>query len=280
MAATRRTFLKAVGAGLVAATAGPPRIAAAQQLVPFKIGPVVLGDFSINAPLFVATEKGNVLKLDPASGAVLASADLKAGIRCPLTLTDRGLLVACEDGALHFLSPDLGSSQWKRHLPGVARSLKQVGGQIILGAEDRALHVLRLADGIEQWSVNLEEIVHLTPVVEGSNVWAATERRTLFVLDLTSGQERRRIPLHGLPASDPSLDGDRILLGMRSGEVVALSKVTGEACFRLSATRPVSARPAVLPTGILVIASQDRLVRGYLPPLLPPDPGTGDQDRK
>jgi ABC-type nitrate/sulfonate/bicarbonate transport system substrate-binding protein len=58
MAATRRTFLKTVGAGLVAASAGPPRLAAAQQLVSFKIGPVVLGDFSINAPLFVAAEKG------------------------------------------------------------------------------------------------------------------------------------------------------------------------------------------------------------------------------
>lgn len=58
MATTRRTFLKAVGAGIVAATAGSPRPAASQQLVPFKIGAVILGDFGISAPILVGIEKG------------------------------------------------------------------------------------------------------------------------------------------------------------------------------------------------------------------------------
>ncbi len=58
MAATRRTFLKTVGAGFVTAAAGRPRPAATQQLIPFKIGPVVLGDLSINGPLHIALEKG------------------------------------------------------------------------------------------------------------------------------------------------------------------------------------------------------------------------------
>ena len=57
MATTRRTFLRTMGAGLVAA-AGRPRPAVGQELIPFKIGPVVLGDLSINGPLLVAVEKG------------------------------------------------------------------------------------------------------------------------------------------------------------------------------------------------------------------------------
>jgi NitT/TauT family transport system substrate-binding protein len=47
-----------MGAGIAAAAAGRPRLAATQQLIPFKIGPVVLGDLSINGPLLIAIEKG------------------------------------------------------------------------------------------------------------------------------------------------------------------------------------------------------------------------------
>ena len=57
MATTRRTFIKSVGAG-IAAVAARPRPGAGQQLTPFKIGPVVLGDLSINGPLLIAVEKG------------------------------------------------------------------------------------------------------------------------------------------------------------------------------------------------------------------------------
>ena len=60
MAATRRTFLKTLGAGL-AAGAGPllaARRARGQQLIPFKIGSVVLGDLGDAGPILVGIEKG------------------------------------------------------------------------------------------------------------------------------------------------------------------------------------------------------------------------------
>ncbi len=58
MATTRRTFLRAVGAGAVAAAVGPRRPAAAQQLIPFKVGCVVLGDFATAGVPMIALEKG------------------------------------------------------------------------------------------------------------------------------------------------------------------------------------------------------------------------------
>lgn len=60
MATTRRRFLQMTGAGLAAA-AGPgpgPRPVGAQQLIPFKIGGVVLGDLAISGPILVGIEKG------------------------------------------------------------------------------------------------------------------------------------------------------------------------------------------------------------------------------
>ncbi len=61
MATTRRRFLQMTGAGLAAAAAAPglaPRPAGAQQLTPFKIGGVVLGDLAISGPILVGIEKG------------------------------------------------------------------------------------------------------------------------------------------------------------------------------------------------------------------------------
>ncbi len=55
---TRRTFLKTVGFAMVSAAAGAPRPTAAQLLVPFKIGIVVLGDLGNAAPILVGIEKG------------------------------------------------------------------------------------------------------------------------------------------------------------------------------------------------------------------------------
>jgi len=61
MSATRREFLQMAGAGITAAAAGPalaPRTIGAQQLTPFKIGIVVLGDLGNAAPILVGIEKG------------------------------------------------------------------------------------------------------------------------------------------------------------------------------------------------------------------------------
>jgi len=58
MTTTRRTFLKAMGAGLVAAGTGSPGPAASQQLVPFKIGSVVLDELATTGPILVGIEKG------------------------------------------------------------------------------------------------------------------------------------------------------------------------------------------------------------------------------
>ena len=58
MATTRRMFLKAVGVGVVAAAGGAPRPTAAQQLVPFSIGSVVLDELASTGPILVGIEKG------------------------------------------------------------------------------------------------------------------------------------------------------------------------------------------------------------------------------
>ena len=58
---TRRRFLGRVGTALAAAATAPwLRVAVAwsQQAVPFKLGPVVLGDLAIMAPVLVGVEKG------------------------------------------------------------------------------------------------------------------------------------------------------------------------------------------------------------------------------
>lgn len=54
---TRRRFLKSIATGIAAAGGFSARPAAA-QLTPFKLGLVVLGDFSIAGPPLVAVEKG------------------------------------------------------------------------------------------------------------------------------------------------------------------------------------------------------------------------------
>src|SRR3990170_3913398 len=61
MKKTRREFLRLAGAGIATAAAGPAlaaRPARAQQLTPFKIGIVVLGDLGNAAPILVGIEKG------------------------------------------------------------------------------------------------------------------------------------------------------------------------------------------------------------------------------
>ena len=57
MAASRRTFLMTLGAGLAAAATSGGR-AAAQAAIPFKIGGVVLADFATSGPLLIGIEKG------------------------------------------------------------------------------------------------------------------------------------------------------------------------------------------------------------------------------
>jgi NitT/TauT family transport system substrate-binding protein len=58
MATTRRAFLKTVGIGILAGTAGAPGHVAAQQVTSFKIGSVVLDELATTGPILVGIDKG------------------------------------------------------------------------------------------------------------------------------------------------------------------------------------------------------------------------------
>ena len=103
METTRRRFLVTTAAGLVVASRVPARPAAA-QMPSFKIGLVVLGDFGVAVPPFVAIEKGffkdNGVAVeaipfkggpDLAKGVLAGSADMGiSGATDPLVFRERG----------------------------------------------------------------------------------------------------------------------------------------------------------------------------------------------
>jgi outer membrane protein assembly factor BamB len=175
----------------------------------------------------------------------------------------QGVVAASEDGAVRCFHPDTFAQSWDTSVSGPPRSASISQGMVIIGCEDRSIHVLSLADGRKAWSSNLQESVRLAPAVSGKTLWVATERREIWRFDLLTGGNRKRVQIQDLPSSSLSIHGAWFLAGMRSGTVFAFGLDEATPAFRMAATKSVSSAPVALPDGTVVVASEDRKVRGY-----------------
>ncbi len=203
--------------------------------------------------LYVATRDGHLLSLDRSTGRETALPFLDEGGFTTGPAAAGDVLCAGTPPGLVRVEVRQGASAgpylaqaWRAPSEAVLGGPALDGETVWTGAQDRLLRALALSDGRELARLEFPSPVRLAPVLGPGRVYAAAEDGTIAAIDRATRAEvwRRRLPAR--PGGEPTVDGDRLVLGDRSGVVHVLAAATGEPIRTWTLPAPVTGRIARL----------------------------------
>lgn len=216
--------------------------------------------------VYVGTDDGKVLAIDPGSGDEVWSRDVGAGVGAPPTVHDGRLYVGDEDGTLHCLAAADGEPLWTYPTDGeiagaanwayVTDDEGEAHLRILVGSWDFHLHCVD-ADGKRVWAYETENYVNGTPaVVNGVAVFGGCDRN-VYAVAVADGSERERVDTGSYIAASVAADGSEAYVGHFGGRVVRVDLEAGEIVWEYGeGDKPFFSAPALAGDRI-VIGSRD-----------------------
>jgi outer membrane protein assembly factor BamB len=187
------------------------------------------------ARLLVATNRGQVVPVDVASGRVdppLVTGDGR--IWSAPVLAGSSLIVANVDHTLRAVNPRTGDPEWTRDLGGaVAGDAALDGDTLFVGTlESRLLAIDLAASGATRWSISGDHWFWARPLVEGDTVYAATVGGYVHAVTRDGRELWRSADLRGELRSAPAIAGGALVVATRDGEVIGLDPGNGKELWR------------------------------------------------
>ena len=171
-----------------------------------------------------AASDGILHALDPADGSVRWTAELEQGTYATPVVGDAQVFVAGSDGLLQAVGKD-GTERWSQAVPGNQSAPAYADGTVYAVADTGDyLDAYDAETGDRRFRTGLGPTVDHKPAVGGDAIYLLgyDDGAALFVVDATSGDIRRTVPLDGpnTPAVDTNAgvslaDGAVYLTGER-----------------------------------------------------------------
>lgn len=188
-------------------------------------------------------------------------------------LSGHTIYVADPDGRITALAGDKDKVLWRRHLKAqITGGLKYGAGILLAGTVSGEVLALQADDGSLLWRRRVSSEVLSSPAVSGGIVVVRALDDTVFGLDAHSGEQRwvykRNTPpltLHG--ASTPVISGDKAIIGLADGALVALGLYDGQRVWETQIAEPkgrselehlvdIDSNPVVMDDTVYTVAYQ------------------------
>lgn len=171
---------------------------------PIKARPAVIGD-----AVYVASDSGYLYKLDTRSGAERWRAKIDSGSPARIPTSDE-------------------KSRWDRYGSSVIADDRQ----LYIASRDNHLYALDIATGEQRWRVAAKDMMTATPARYRDLVLFAAFDGKVQAVSASDGKLQwtydARLPVAG----DLVVDGDRVFVGSRTYDLIALNAATGKELWR------------------------------------------------
>lgn len=155
--------------------------------------------------VFVGTEDGQVIALNPQSGETLWSVNVKGEVLAAPVAAEGLVLVNTGGGRIFALQPDTGEQRWMHEtenailtLRGISQVSAQSGG-VIYGTGNGKIGALIADKGVPAWeeaitvakgATDLARIIDVdaTPIVDNGTIYAIAYNGQLVAMELRSGR--------------------------------------------------------------------------------------------
>jgi outer membrane protein assembly factor BamB len=196
---------------------------------PVKARPAVIGD-----SLYLASDSGFLYRLDKSSGAERWRAKIDTGS------PDR-------------IPPYKEGSRWDRYGSSIVADSKRV----YVGSRDKSLYALDLATGKEQWRVQSQDLMTATPALYRDMVLFADYKGIVQAVGANDGKQRWRYDARLPVAGDLIVDADRVFVGSRTYDLIALDAASGKELWKHYYWFSWIESPPVVRDGVVYTGSSD-----------------------
>ncbi|GMU41182.1 MAG: hypothetical protein AMXMBFR23_20480 [Chloroflexota bacterium] len=255
----RETFI-ALGVLLLAAVVtiavlardgGPPTVWRADLGAPVSAGPLLAA-----GALYAGTEAGNLLALDPVTGAVRWRAPVGSPPRGALRTDGSRVIARTDAGGVVAVSLD-GAVLWEADGLRANAAPLVVDGLMAVTTRDRTVVALTLGDGVEVWRTDVGSSLEAGLAAVGGLIAAGDLGGRLHLIDPATGTLRETRAL-GTTFAGPVLDAGGTLIAAPDPHVVAIAP-DGVEAWRTVTGEP-SREPIVVAGDVVVVDASPDLV--------------------
>jgi outer membrane protein assembly factor BamB len=226
-----------------------------------KTGPVAAPLAMSAGKLIVSAQRGQLLGLDPNTGAILWRRRMSMARIAPVE-TGSGMIVVATVDSLYRVNASDGTVTHVTPSPGtIVSPWIAYRGTLVAGTTDSQVVAIDPADLGVEWQVRVDAPVLGSPAADGDTLYAASRRGTLYRIAPSPEPTPEAVVQLDWPITAPvSVVDDQILLGGADGGLRAL-RSDGTEVWRLQLWRPVELGPVALEDGLLAIGGSGDLHR-------------------
>lgn len=223
--------------------------------------------------LFVGNEQGDVHAIDRGGKVRWKFATGKA-IRAQPKAIGAYIYIASDSGYLHKLSRGTGAQAWRARIdsgsePRLPTNQEKTrwdrygssaitdGRRLFVASRDKNLYALDINSGRELWRVAAGDIMTATPALHGDLVIFAAFDGTVRAVSARDGRLRWTYDAKLAVPGDLIVAGDRVLVGSRSYDLIALDAATGEEQWKRYYWFSWIESPPVVRDGVIYTGSSD-----------------------
>ena len=225
--------------------------------------------------LFVGNEQGLVHAIGR-DGKVRWKFDTGKPIRAQPIVIAKHVYVASDSGYLYKLRRDTGTEVWRARIDNgsepriptsdektrwdrYASSVVSDGKRLFIASRDKNLYALDIKNGRELWRVAAADIMTATPALHKDLVIFAAFDGKVQAVSARDGAVRWTYDAKLGIAGDVVVTGDRVLVGSRSYDLIALDASTGKELWKHYYWFSWIESPPVVRDGVIYTGSSDAL---------------------
>jgi len=211
--------------------------------------------------LLAATQRGELVALDPATGARRWRRRTGPARIAPIAAQPGELILTTPDSLFRIATAD-GTVRRRMRAPGeVVSPWLRFRDGLVAGTADSLVLALDVDSLAPRWKVRVDAPVLDSPAALGDTIYAATRRGTLYrVLPGPQARAERIVELEWPVTAPVTIIDGLILLGGADGTIRALEP-GGTERWRVTLWRPVELGPLALDDGLVAVGGRGDLHR-------------------
>jgi outer membrane protein assembly factor BamB len=165
----------------------------------------------------------------------------------PPGIADAQLLVGDYSKTITSLDPNSGNEKWTftSAKGGFVASPTLVGDTLLIPSVDKKLYALDLQGNL-RWTFTTGQMLWANPVSDGKRVYQAAMDRSLYAIDLVTGEKIWQTQINGAAISAPALSEDGYLfLGNLANEFLCIDAGSGKILWTYNTKGAVWSKPTI-----------------------------------
>jgi outer membrane protein assembly factor BamB len=166
----------------------------------------------------------------PPEGEPAFEYEIGEGVATGPSLTQTHLVTPAAGGEeLHCVALETGERAWKAQLDGKVSCPAAIGwdGYVYVACDDLNLYSVGIESGLLRWKYLFDDLIQLTPCVEGPNVFLVTQEGFLLALDATQSSLKWISPWESA-FSEPTAGTGAIYLSTYDGCLMSVYMGSGD----------------------------------------------------